>query len=99
MNKHVATFIQVFRNSVVDTQMPIADDEDVSYTKAAWAWSVLILGNVFFLNIVMLNFLISVIGSSYEEVMNKSIIYAYKDKTRLNVDASILSSGFYNKIR
>jgi hypothetical protein len=86
----IALILQNFRNSVGDIAVPTYDywipdkDSTVGYPLAnfqigmvGWAW-MLFLFNEFFILIVLLNFLIAIIGQSYDEVMSKQEIDRYK---------------------
>jgi hypothetical protein len=56
---------------------------------AYWGW-VLFLFNEFFILIVLLNFLIAIIGQSYDEVMSKEEIDRYNSRCDLNIEVAII---------
>lgn len=58
-----------------------------------WAW-ILFIFNQFFIFIVLLNFLIAIIGQSYDEVMSEEEINRYKARCDLNVEVSLLKDKF-----
>ena len=84
-------FLQTFRTAIGELGMPmygkILEKED-SYFKTfniALIW-ICWFFQTFFMLIIMLNFLIAVITSTYERVMNYQKIISYMHKAELNVE-------------
>jgi predicted membrane protein len=65
------------------------DATSVQTIMAYWGW-VLFLFNEFFILIVLLNFLIAIIGQSYDEVMSKEEIDRYNSRCALNIEVAII---------
>ena len=66
--------------------------DHTTYTQiimAYWGWA-LFLFNEFFILIVLLNFLIAIIGQSYDEVMSKEEIDRYNSRCALNIEVAII---------
>lgn len=57
-----------------------------------WGW-VLFVFNEFFILIVLLNFLIAIIGQSYDEVMNAKEINTYISKCDLNSEIALIQDS------
>ena len=76
--------IQVFRNSVGDINAPeydywsnkvaVKETESIAYGMIGWGWF-LWFSNIFFMLIILLNFLIAIISQSYDSVMTREMIF------------------------
>lgn len=65
----------------------VATATQVIMTYFGW---LLFIFNEFFILIVLLNFLIAIIGQSYDEVMSKEEIDRYQSRVELNIEVAIL---------
>ena len=81
VNPYVMYMILIFRNSLGDATLPdttywqqfLNTNSATAELMIVVAWIIYLI-NMFFLMIVMLNFLIAIVSQSYEEVMSKVII-------------------------
>ena len=78
-----AMFMYVWENSIGNIQDPIINPTEKAEVVLATIWFVWWL-NQFIIVIIMLNFLISVISQSYENVMNSHKIKRYQDIATFN---------------
>lgn len=105
MPKYAAYWIQVFRNSVGDLGKPRYGlwsskmETDAGYARGliAYGW-ILWHFNIIFMLIVLLNFLIAIISTSYESVMTKQLETEYRSKCRFNVESTLLLENFFRLI-
>ena len=90
MNPNLAKFTQVFRNSLGDISMPVykkwcETNKKCNPVFVGIIWSIFMFNNILVL-IILLNFLISIIGQSYEKVWTYREIYIYRNKMELNCE-------------
>lgn len=84
-NSYYNFYMLVWSNSIGNI-----NDPEFSHVKEHWevvlVWAVWYF-NQLFIFIILLNFLIAVIGQSYENVMNNAIEFQYNNKATLNSEA------------
>jgi hypothetical protein len=90
MNPNLKKFTQVVRNSLGDVSMPdysrwCKDDESCNLVFVGIIWSIFMF-NLILVLVILLNFLISIIGQSYEKVWTFREIYIYRNKMELNCE-------------
>ena len=94
-------FLQTFRTAIGELGMPMygnilaKEDSIFKSINIALIW-ICWFFQTFFMLIIMLNFLIAVITSTYERVMNYQKIISYMHKAELNVENFQLISFFYS---
>jgi hypothetical protein len=94
-------FLQTFRTAIGELGMPMYShiiEKPDSFFKTfniSLIW-ICWFSQTFFMLIIMLNFLIAVITSTYERVMNYQKIISYMHKAELNVENFQLISFFYS---
>ena len=60
-----------------------------------YSW-VLYIGNAFFMLIMLLNFLIAIISTSYDSVMTRSTIVMYNQRCTINCECSLILNFLQN---
>ena len=93
MNPNLAMFTQVFVNSIGEISMPDYSrwcQDKVNKKKCnpvfvGTIWGVFMFHNILVV-IILLNFLISIIGQSYEKVWTYKEIYIFMNKMELNCE-------------
>ena len=99
MNYTQKMFLQVFRTAIGELGMPVyteilaKEDQLFKSINITLIW-VTWFFQTFFMLIIMLNFLIAVITSTYERVMNYQKIISYQHKAELNYETFALMSFF-----
>jgi len=102
-NRQFSYFLRIFRNSVGDLDAPSmpywethADNEDTitgSQVMIHYGWFIWLL-NVFVMVIVLLNFLIAIIGQSYDTVMGTSVEFKAKQRCDMAIETRIFKNGW-----
>ena len=105
VNEYIFFFLQIFRNSVGDLAVPdysfwsgrISNTEEnkLAHFMIAWAWALWTI-LIFFMLIILLNFLIAIISQSYDSVMTRQTQIVFTNKTEINVECCLLLDIYQN---
>ena len=92
------SWMDIFRNSIGDIQSPkysfwidFIDEHTSAYVMIALIWIVWV-GELFFVLIILLNFLIAIISQSYEAVMMQQNMNKYRHRSQLNRECRMTMS-------
>ena len=102
MSEHLQYMVQVFRNAIGDISLPNYDvwlwyinngKPAIGYVMMTLIWAIW-LANIFFCLIILLNFLIAIIGQSYEQVMERKNQFKYQHRSELNRECFLFLRTF-----
>ena len=93
------TFLQAYRTSLVELAMPTYEkiskrpDSTFKDLNILFIWIVWFTQTVFMI-VIMLNFIVGVIQSTYEKVMTIQKIIKFKHRAELNYDCAVIISTY-----
>ena len=66
------------------------DDLVVSQNMIIFIWVFWVI-TIFFINVILLNFMIALISQSYEKVISRSLVYKYQNRSEMNREFRLLN--------
>jgi len=100
VNRTFTNFLQVFRNSLGDLASPSyeywtareADAPGYTTFMITLIW-IIWIANIVFVQIVLFNFLIAIVGDSYSTVTQDKVLYMFTHRCELNREAYLIIDG------
>ena len=77
-----------------DFQGDRPDDLVISQNMIIFIW-LFWVATIFFINVILLNFMIALISQSYEKVISRSLVYKYQNRAEMNREYRLLKKQFF----